>query len=174
MEQLARLGGRAALTGPKGTGKTTLMLELKRWAESAGWTVCYCRLSEEDGHFDSAVLKGLGSQSLVLLDGAEQLGFVSWALFRWRSRHIGQILISQHRERRWPTLMKTSADPERLALLLAELVGEAPSMQVCAELLASQDGNVRQLFHVLFCRAASLNSMDEWTWHGMSEHGEEG
>jgi hypothetical protein len=152
------------LVGPKGTGKTTLMLELKTWAEDHGWQVHYHRLSKQDSRFDLNRLKDLGHRAFLLLDSSEQLALLRWALFKWLSRRCGRILVSQHHEYRFPTLLQTKTDVELLADLLTELTQSVPPNEICSELLSCHQSNIREIFHHLYRRAMGLESMRAWNW----------
>jgi hypothetical protein len=154
LERLASLNWRAAIVGPHGSGKTTLLEDLAPRIEACGFRVRTISLREAHPRLDPAdraVLRSLGPQDVLLLDGAEQLGWFSWMLVRLRARRAGGLVITSHRPGLLPTLVECETSPE----LLAEIVGELAGGEVdFEELHARHGGNLRDALRELYDRWA--------------------
>ncbi len=161
VELLARweaLGRRGALVGAHGAGKTTLLEDLAARLEREGWRVVWVRLSEEFARLpewcDAGFFAALGESDVVLVDGAEQLGVLSWWGFRWRVRKAGGLVVTTHRAGRLGVLRRC----ETTAKLLKELVealGETLSAEEAERLHARHRGNVREALRELYDRRAA-------------------
>jgi len=128
MERLLRrldaLGGRGAITGPRGCGKTTLLGELGHALERRGQAPHRLRLGHEGNPppgVAAARLARLGPGDAVLLDLGEQMG----ALGRWRvlrsCRRAGVVVAAAHRPWGLPVLVELAMTPRLGGELLAEL-----------------------------------------------------
>ncbi len=149
--RLARLDYRAAIVGPHGSGKTTLLEELGRRLECRGIPTLYLRVDDRCPRSVVADLKAVDGQ-VVLLDGADLLGRLAWAMVRARTHRTRGLIITSHGPGRLPTLVECTTALGLLHELLAELVPE------CADGLASMaddlfrkfDGNLRSVFRALY------------------------
>jgi hypothetical protein len=154
LDRLAALNWRAAIMGPHGHGKTTLLEDLAPRLETRGFRVQTISLRESHPRLDRKdriVLRDLGPQDILFLDGAEQLGWLSWRLLRLRTRRAGGLVITSHRLGLLPTLFECKTTPE----LLAGIVGELAGAEVDAEeLYARHGGNVRDALRELYDRWA--------------------
>ncbi|HEV2856405.1 MAG TPA: hypothetical protein VHC97_26685 [Thermoanaerobaculia bacterium] len=157
-ELLARLEAlrfRAALVGPHGHGKTTLLEDLGARLAGRGCRVRTATLHEGDRRLDAVqrrtLLDDLTPSDILLLDGAEQLGRLSWFEVRTRTRAAGGLVITSH----WPGLLPTLHECRTTPELLAEIVGElsAQGMET-RELFDRHGGNVREALRELY---------DTWT-----------
>jgi ABC-type cobalamin/Fe3+-siderophores transport system ATPase subunit len=151
-ELLARLEARrwrGAIVGPHGAGKTTLLEDLAARLEAAGWSVRWVRLSAEIRTFRSEALRGLSGREIVVVDGAEQLGWIRWMLLRWRVRRSGGLIVTTHRAGRLATVHRCETTPALLCQLAVSLgVMLAPAQAVA--LHARHRGNIREALRELY------------------------
>ncbi len=174
LRRVQEFNGRGAFVGPKGSGKTTLMLELAARLRRGGWRAPLVRLCEgwqKDGValaaiFDKALkaepataaqanpglwASGDGERVVWFVDGAEQLGFFDWRAALSRTRDADGLVITTHFGGRLRTLLDCSTSPELLRELLAELLAdrsadEIPSLDQCRALWERHVCNVREVF----------------------------
>ncbi len=123
VDRLHATGGRGAVVGMHGTGKTTLLEELGAALASRGWNVIQERCDRAVGRRNDllAELAMAESSDAILLDGAG-----SWSLLWWRrvlkaTANEGLLVITAHRPGRLPTLLHTRSSPELLDRLVARL-----------------------------------------------------
>jgi hypothetical protein len=162
LERLAALRFRAALVGPHGRGKTTLLAELaSRLGERAPRTRAVT-LHEGDRRLSPAqratLFHDLTPRDVLLVDGAEQLDRLAWLEVRTRSRAAGGLVITAHRPGLLPTLHECRTTPELLAGIVEDLAGRraADRLPSSAELLARHGGNVRDALRDLYDLCANL------------------
>lgn len=162
---LARLeasGYRGAIVGPHGTGKTTLLLEAQARLSVRGVAVRYVFLNAETagkGRAVLGVLRDLAPETVLFLDGAEQLDPFMWHWLHWRAGKIRGLVITVHRPGRLPTLHTTESSEALLEELLAQLVGEdwARYRALAREHFVRCGGNVREVFFALYDDCAAGN-----------------
>jgi hypothetical protein len=154
LERLAALRFRAALVGPHGRGKTTLLEELAPRLAAKGFRVRTVTLRQEERGVDWKRLRGLREDDILFLDGAELLGRLAWLRVRFHCRRSGGLIVTSHRPGLLPTLLECGTTPELLAELVRELTGEEPET---AELFARHGGNLRLVFWNLYDRSAAPN-----------------
>ena len=144
-----QLGGRAALVGPHGSGKTTLALELVRALEERGRTVHSLRITESAPELPP-LPERIEAHHVVCLDGAGHVGWFAWRRFL-RSVGDADVLVTQHAPGRLPTLHRHETSSE----LLEELVRELdPANTIDShELFERHRGNVRDALFELYDRA---------------------
>jgi hypothetical protein len=150
LKRLAHLRYRAALIGPHGRGKTTLLEELAPRLAGLGFRVRTVTLREEERRMDWARLRGLGAADVLLLDGAELLGRLAWLRVRFRCRRAGGLIVTSHRAGLLPMLLECSTTPELLAELVRELTGAEVEAR---ELFHRHGGNLRMAFWEMYDRA---------------------
>ena len=134
-------GRRAAIVGPNGTGKSTLLASLGRhWANPTDSAVRFdireARVMSRATLFrgDAAVRALLEKRSewtadtLILLDGFEQLTFIERIRLRQAARASGaRVLVTCHQSiRGYPTVHKTGRDPRIDAAVLGHLLAGTP------------------------------------------------
>lgn len=159
LDRLAALGWRAAIVGPHGRGKTTLLEDLAPRLEARGFQVRPLSLWDDHPRLrseDRARLRDLDSRDFVLLDGAEQLGRLSWLFLKIRCRRAGGLLVTSHRPGLLPTLLECHTSPGLLAGIVRELTGEEPPDAADMEtLFARHAGNLRSALRELYDRLMS-------------------
>ena len=153
--RLAALGYWGAVVGPHGSGKTTLLLEAQGRLASRGVRVAFRLLNDLVPGKRRQVLRwveALPGDTVLFLDGAEQLDFVTWRLLCWRARRLRGLVVTVHRPGRLPTVYETGTGTALLRGLLEELVpGEAAFWWPRAQgHYARCGGNVREVFLALY------------------------
>jgi len=119
--RLAELRWRGALVGGKGSGKTTLLLELaSRLGEQALVLRIPSSCRHPFRHVVSMLPSALNPDSVVLIDGCEQLGALAWARLTRRLRATRGLVITAHSPGRLATLFECRTS----CVLLDELVQE--------------------------------------------------
>lgn len=151
LARLAALRYRAALVGPHGRGKTTLLEELAARLAARGFRVRTVTLRQEERRVDWRRFRGLGVDDLLFLDGAELLGRLAWLRARFLCRRAGGLIVTSHRPGLLPTLLECGTTPELLAELVRELTGAELET---AELFVRHGGNLRLVFWEMYDRPA--------------------
>ena len=154
LERLEVLRFRAALVGPHGHGKSTLLKEIAARLEARGLRLRKVLLHEGDRWLSpkqrQTLLRDVAPQDLLLLDGAEQLCRPAWLHLKWESRRAAGLLVTSHRPGLLPTLHECRTDPELLAGLVRELLGPQSEEIQLADLFARHRGNVREALAELY------------------------
>ncbi|HEV8631158.1 MAG TPA: hypothetical protein VGV61_12640 [Thermoanaerobaculia bacterium] len=148
LARFASLGRRAALVGPEGHGKSTLLGELGARLARQGFELRAITLRRGERRLArparERLLAGLGPRHVLLVDGAQELAAWQWGRLRRASRAAGGLLVTSHRPGLLPTLHECCTSPALLAELIAELaVATAAPLPPAAELFARHDGNLR-------------------------------
>jgi len=159
LARLESLGYRAAIVGPHGRGKTTLLEDLAPRLEAQGFRIRSVMLHTGDRFLTrdqrKALVHDIGPRDLLCVDGAEQLSRIAWASLLARSRAAGGLLITSHRPGLLPTLLDCATTPELLETIVRELAGrEVEGIQA---LFLRHGGDVR---------AALLEMYDRWAGGG--------
>lgn len=152
LQRLAALRFRAALVGPHGRGKTTLLEELAPRLTARGFRVRTVTLRQDERRVDWKRLRSLGPDDILFLDGAELLGRLGWLRVRLSCRRAGGLIVTSHLPGLLPTLLECKTTPELLAGLVRELTGEQLET---GELFAQHGGNVRMAFWEMYDRAGA-------------------
>jgi hypothetical protein len=141
------LGCRAALVGPPGHGKTTLLDELTCRLAAEGWRPRRVVLRQGERRLtagDQALLfAGVGATDLLVVDGAQELSALAWRQLRRASVAAGGLLVTSHHEGLLPTLHLCATTPELLAELMAELAPDLEGLPTAGELFARHRGDLR-------------------------------
>ena len=156
LDRLEGMNYRGAIVGPEGSGKTTLLEDLERQLEQRGFSVTFLRLTQECSRFSRTRLgtlaKELSLQTILLLDGAEQMSRWSWWNFRWQTRRAGGLIVSAHREGLLPTLLMCRTDTALLARIIRELLGEGAEIREpdVENLYRRNHGNLRNALREIY------------------------
>ena len=155
------LGHRAAIVGPKGHGKTTLLDALEPQLRERGFDVLRLRLTEESPRLPRTELVALRaaitSRHFILLDGAEQMNWWRWQQFLRVVSSAAGLLITTHRAGRLPTLIQCETSPLLLETVVDELVPQPlPGLPTAEELFHRHRGNLRDALRELYDRCAAL------------------
>jgi hypothetical protein len=125
-----RLRYRAAIIGPHGAGKTTLLEDLETRLQERGFSTRMLRLDTENPAFEPEFLldlnRRLNPQTVLLLDGAEQMKCWDWLCFRFRTRIARGLIVTSHKAGRLPTLWECRTSAELLNLIAANLLDVDP------------------------------------------------
>jgi hypothetical protein len=160
LSRLGHLRYRAAIVGPHGTGKTTLLEDLEAPLGGLGFRVTLLRLDAEHRRFPRGFLSRLAAtldgRDLVCLDGAEQLGRVAWMMFCWRTRRAGGVLVTSHRTGLLPTLVECTTSPALLDRIVSRLAPQTRSERTPKDLFARHQGNLREALRELYDVYAAL------------------
>ena len=153
LDRLAKMNYRAAIVGPEGRGKTTLMEDLGSRLCERGFGVQTVRLTRERSPFDRVWLRDFFASvtpgHVILFDGAEQLSRPAWWRFRRLTRRAGGLVITSHRTGMLPTLVECETDAALLAGIIRDLL-PSRSRDDAAELFARHRGNVRDALRELY------------------------
>lgn len=147
------LGRRGEILGPHGSGKSTLIAALLAyWKEREIPVVHYALHAGERRLPPSAV--AWNSQTIIVVDGAEQLSWWSRFRLRRRVRSTGAgLLWTTHRPLGLPTLWTTGPDPDVAQAVVDQLLRES-SVKVSADDVAATfnrcRGNLRETLFALF------------------------
>ena len=155
LSRLADLDYRAAIVGPEGHGKTTLLEDLGERLRQQGHGVKELRLSRERPTFQRAFLKdffaGVSGGDVLMFDGAEQLGRLAWWDFLRRSRRARGLVITSHRAGLLPTLVECQTDAPLLCGIVETLhPASASDPGAIHTLFSRHDGNVRAALRELY------------------------
>ena len=155
LDRWRKLDYRAAIVGPHGSGKSTLLRTLETQL-SSDTTVHQWFLNDRKPELDPQEWQRLEStaekNTVILLDGAEQLSRRSWQRFQKtidESSAPLRALVTQHRASRfrWPTLLSTRPTPALLTHLIGKLAPDfrqtLTDSQI-ASLFTRHRGNLRE------------------------------
>lgn len=164
LNRLQSLNLHAAIVGPKGSGKTTLMEDLATRLETGGRRIHRLFLNEQcrafPADFVRRVGKSLGAQDVILFDGCEQLSLPAWWRFRWETRRAGGLVVTSHRPGRLPTLIACQTTRELFRELVDSLHASASfATDVLDHLFEKHHGNLRDAIRELYDLAARENSL---------------
>lgn len=154
-DRLERCRYRAAIVGPEGTGKTTLLEDLAPRLAAKGHRprIIRWRISDTSARRDRLERARQFSRQgdIVLLDGADQMPLWAWAMFRMR---VDKFIVTAHTPR-WttPTLIRTQTSLALLDSILGELLEEDERTRwqpVAHELFDRHRGNIREVLRDLY------------------------
>lgn len=153
-----RLGGRAAIRGPHGTGKSTLLSAMADRLRSDGRLGGHVRLGRGWWRDLTAVARGLiacDRGRVLCIDSWERLGGPVAAVVGGLAKAAGRgLLVTAHRDGFLPTLASCTTSPQLLWRILERLpdrrglVGDADVEATFAE----AKGNLREALFLLYDR----------------------
>jgi len=145
-------GGRGALVGPHGHGKTTLLRDFGETLAASGLLCVPLNLNTTQRRIPADFYKQLDTASVILLDGAEQLSPLAWRVFLWRTRRVRGLVVTTHNAGRLPLLHDCNTSEELMGELLRELAPiEAESFTLHAkQLYREHGGNLREVWFGLY------------------------
>lgn len=144
-------GGRGAIVGPHGSGKTTFLEQLAgRLAGEIVWVRLNTITANPGKTAQASLPADVDHHHAILIDGAEQLGPWSWWRFHRRVDKAGTIVITSHNPDRLPMLFQCTTDPGLLVDLVQELAPDAIDTVDLDELFQRHDGNIRLCFRELY------------------------
>ena len=155
VERLTQLNWRAAIRGPHGTGKSTLLAALLPELERRGRIVLSFSLHDGQRRLPAELIAArLTADALVVIDGYEQLS--RWSRFQLkrlvRKSDCG-LLITSHAATRLPELYRTETDL-RLAERLVELLAKPQRASIAREVIhrefMAHQGNLREMLFALY------------------------
>jgi len=161
-DRLRTMRFRGAIVGPHGCGKTTLIEDLCGQLAAAGHKVDGLRInSESSRHWRRPLTRleryGL-AETIVVIDGAEQIGWWQWRGVLTRSQAWRGLIITTHRPGRLPVLYE--CQPE--FAVLRDMVGHlAPELfeslsDRLPALFQDHQGNLRLCLRSLYDWVAEL------------------
>lgn len=161
IEKLNEMHVRAAVVGPEGSGKTTFLEDLQQRLHAAGRATRWLQLRRDTGRHALRLVRETLTRSawheILLIDGAEQMGPLTWRRLAIRSRQHAGLVITVHCAGRLPTLMECTTCPELLEEVVRKLAPQfvnqlAPRLP---ELFQRHSGNVRLCIREIYDWLAS-------------------
>jgi hypothetical protein len=163
--RLVKLNFRAAIVGPHGTGKTTLLDEIAtrlEQMENAGQPVRREFITQDIkpqfGQFGRSWRASLDPDEIVCFDGADHLPWWVWRRVRRATQRCAGLIVTSHTPGMLEPLLETTSSPALLKALTVELLKES-AVELPAEfdfdlLYAQSNGNLRDAFRGLYHRFA--------------------
>jgi DNA replication protein DnaC len=162
IKRLKELNFYAALVGDHGSGKTTLLESIVIKLIELNYKPKLLRLNTEKPSFPKSFLrefsKSLKKTDIVILDGAEQLNFLSWQYFKYKVKNADGLIITTHKEGRLPTLYRCQTSYKILDKILLELLGiQAKDLEKNSQkLFDKHQGNIRNVLREYYDIYAQL------------------
>ena len=152
-------GGRGAIIGPMGTGKSTLLRELAAALAQEGRNVVRLQMTRETPCLspdDRLLLRRLTMNHTVCIDGADLLPRRVWWFTRHACRRASFLLVTSHARPMLPVLYRTNPTPALLLELTRELLAGAPPLTEPEgrDLFNTSQGNIREALRALYDRFA--------------------
>ena len=160
--RLAAMKWQGEIVGPHGSGKSTLVETLKSHLAAAGRTVSVCTLRAGQRRLPTTFLRqSLATRRpLIVIDGYEQLSWLSRMLLRWRTRRAATgLLVTSHAPTGLPTLYHMRPSRQLALDLVSTLTAQNPSPISASDVVASHEchgSNLRELLFALYDRHEAL------------------
>lgn len=139
IDRLAANRWRGEIVGPHGTGKSTLLATLVDVISRHGKPVVVYRLREGERRLPPTpcAFAAVPRDSVVVIDGFEQLGWLHKTAVRWSCKRRGLgLLVTSHATVGLPQLWRTGVDSATLKRVVAHLLAAEPA---AAALIREQD-----------------------------------
>lgn len=157
LERLVALGGRAAIEGPHGSGKTSLLTALAARIDATGGETRFVRVR---GAADAgSVLRDLGGPTTVTtvcVDGWERLARPVAALVRWGAACLGRsLIVTAHRPTGLPLLHRCRPSAMVFARIVHQQLPDHGGRITDEDLSAAftrHSGNLREALYDLYDR----------------------
>ncbi len=156
IDRLRANGRWGQIVGRHGSGKSALLATLIPALEQAGYRPLLVELHDGARRLpvDLARVPGLGQDTLVIIDGYEQLSHWSrWRLKRFCRQRGAGLVVSSHVPVGLPHLFSTSTSVQLACQLVGQLLG-AGRWPISAEEVegrfAAREGDVRELLFDLY------------------------
>jgi hypothetical protein len=144
-----------AFLGPHGTGKTTRLLAFAAFIATDGRPALHLRLNDDgstDPHDWRSALRAADRDTLVCIDGLENLGPLARLDLRLRLRRAGGALATLHRPRAgWPVLARHSPVAALFCRHVALLAPDFPAREARTVFTAAGE-NAHEAFRRLYLR----------------------
>jgi hypothetical protein len=156
LRRVERANYRGALVGPEGSGKTTLLEDiaerLAALGQSSRWLQIRRETRRNGARLVKEVLRSASAEDVLLVDGVEQLGPLTWRRLRRGSLSHAGLIITTHAPGRLPTLVECRTNVELLKEIVLELApGEYERLRPeLPALFARHWGNVRLCLRELY------------------------
>lgn len=152
------------ITGPHGSGKSTLVETLLPGLEAAGRVIhCYTFHPAPWASTAASPAAGLrrarvacwNPMTQIVVDGYEQLGWLQRTWWKWQCRRRGAgLLVTGHEDLGFPPLWRTETSAELTRRVVARLLDQTDASWLRTEqldrLFASHQGNVREVLFALY------------------------
>jgi hypothetical protein len=96
--------------------------ELEPKLRAKGFETMRLRLNQQSSLHERWSLSKTTTRQFLLFDGAEQLSWVAWQFFKWRTRPAAGLIITTHKPGRLPTLWDCRTSSRLLSDLVADLL----------------------------------------------------
>jgi len=160
LDRIRQLQFRGAIIGPHGSGKTTLIEQLVQWLHQENYATRPLRLNEfnriQHQPLTADWLKNSPQDTILILDGAEQLHRSVWKKLATASLQHAGLIITSHQPGFLPTLIECRTSVKLLADLTQALLGgdKELSEKPLADLYQRHRGNIRDCLRELYDAAA--------------------
>jgi hypothetical protein len=154
----------AAIVGPKGTGKTTLLEDFAQRADVLNLEPVFWRQNYQQSQPSAAELQSFfyryGKPHLICIDSAELFNWLTWRRIKKLSSQVGGLLVTAHSEGRLPTLIRCGTSPSLLKSIISELVPAVsqPTDAFVEELYYRNEGNIRSALRECYLSFANDQS----------------
>jgi len=134
---------KASVIGRKGSGKTTFLLQFAQYLTGKGFRVRYVRVPS---------IPSPTAGEILIVDGFEQLGFISRILFKWKARRAKGLLLSCHENPPLPVLLHCSTTDMLLRRLVRSLTKDEGYLPIeeSKSLLERSKGSIRDALRCLY------------------------
>lgn len=160
MRRLVTQNWSGALVGKKGTGKTTLLLELEPKLTRLGFGIKHLFLNCKKRKFSrvelNLIMNELTDNDIILFDGSEQMNWWRWQIFLWQTRKSKGLIITVHKPSKLPTILRTSTSFDYFKEIVHELIQNHSNLQNLStseqlyNLFEKHGGNIRLALRDLY------------------------